>query len=89
MNNNIVVTQNTAPIQSAGLGAFGGGEQFRMALQAAEMLSTSNMVPAPYQKNPGSCFIAINTALRLKMDPLMVMQNLFVVQGAYKSECTK
>ena len=52
-----------------------------MAKQAAEMLASSSMVPAAYQNNPGSCFIAINTALRLRMDPLMVMQNLYVVHG--------
>ena len=46
------------------------------------MLASSSMVPDAYKRNPGSCFIAINTALRLRMDPLMVMQNLYVVHGA-------
>ncbi|WP_354832439.1 hypothetical protein ABGM91_11395 [Akkermansia muciniphila] len=63
------------------LGAFASGEQFQMAMQAAEMLASSSMVPTTYQNNPGSCFIALNTALRLRMDPLMIMQNLYVVQG--------
>lgn len=45
------------------------------------MLASSSMVPDAYKRNPGSCFIAINTALRLRMDPLMVMQNLYVVHG--------
>ncbi len=52
-----------------------------MAKQAAEMLASSSMVPVTYQNNPGSCFIALNTALRLRMDPLMIMQNLYVVQN--------
>ena len=52
-----------------------------MATQAAEMLASSSMVPVTYQNNPGSCFIALNTALRLRMDPLMIMQNLYVVQN--------
>ncbi|WP_146018764.1 hypothetical protein [Akkermansia muciniphila] len=63
------------------LGAFANSEQFQMAKQAAEMLASSSMVPAAYQNNPGSCFIALNTALRLRMDPLMIMQNLYVVQN--------
>lgn len=63
------------------LGAFANGEQFQMAMQAAEMLASSSMVPTTYQNNPGSCFVALNTALRLRMDPLMIMQNLYVVQG--------
>lgn len=63
------------------LGAFANGEQFQMAMRAAEMLASSSMVPTTYQNNPGSCFIALNSALRLRMDPLMIMQNLYVVQG--------
>ena len=63
------------------LGAFANSEQFQMAKQAAEMLASSSMVPVTYQNNPGSCFIALNTALRLRMDPLMIMQNLYVVQN--------
>ena len=63
------------------LGAFANSEQFQMAKQAAEMLASSSMVPVTYKNNPGSCFIALNTALRLRMDPLMIMQNLYVVQN--------
>lgn len=83
MNTN---TTESLTIQEQGqqlsvLGAFANGEQFQMAMQAAEMLASSSMVPTTYQNNPGSCFIALNTALRLRMDPLMIMQNLYVVQG--------
>lgn len=88
VNTNNMNTPNTESltIQEQGqqlsvLGAFANGEQFSMAMQAAEMLASSSMVPATYQNNPGSCFIALNTALRLRMDPLMIMQNLYVVQG--------
>ena len=82
----ITNTTESLTIQEQGqqlsvLGAFANGEQFQMAMQAAEMLATSSMVPTTYQNNPGSCFIALNTALRLRMDPLMIMQNLYVVQG--------
>lgn len=83
MNTN---TTESLTIQEQGhqlsvLGAFANGEQFQMAMQAAEMLASSSMVPTTYQNNPGSCFIALNTALRMRMDPLMIMQNLYVVQG--------
>ena len=82
----ITNTTESLTIQEQGqqlsvLGAFANGEQFQMAMQAAEMLASSSMVPTTYQNNPGSCFIALNTALRLRMDPLMIMQNLYVVQG--------
>ena len=85
-NNMNTPTTESLTLQEQGqqlsvLGAFANSEQFQMATQAAEMLASSSMVPDAYKRNPGSCFIAINTALRLRMDPLMVMQNLYVVHG--------
>ena len=85
-NNMNTTTTESLTLQEQGqqlsvLGAFANSEQFQMAKQAAEMLASSSMVPAAYQNNPGSCFIALNTALRLRMDPLMIMQNLYVVQN--------
>lgn len=85
-NNMNTPTTESLTLQEQGqqlsvLGAFANSEQFQMAKQAAEMLASSSMVPAAYQNNPGSCFIALNTALRLRMDPLMIMQNLYVVQN--------
>ena len=85
-NNMNTPTTESLTLQEQGqqlsvLGAFANSEQFQMAKQAAEMLASSSMVPTTYQNNPGSCFIALNTALRLRMDPLMVMQNLYVVHG--------
>lgn len=85
-NNMNTPTTESLTLQEQGqqlsvLGAFANSEQFQMATQAAEMLASSSMVPVTYQNNPGSCFIALNTALRLRMDPLMIMQNLYVVQN--------
>lgn len=85
-NNMNTTTTESLTLQEQGqqlsvLGAFANSEQFQMAKQAAEMLASSSMVPAAYQNNPGSCFIALNTALRLRMDPLMIMQNLYVVKN--------
>ena len=85
-NNMNTPTTESLTLQEQGqqlsvLGAFANSEQFQMAKQAAEMLASSSMVPTTYQNNPGSCFIALNTALRLRMDPLMIMQNLYVVQN--------
>lgn len=85
-NNMNTPTTESLTLQEQGqqlsvLGAFANSEQFQMAKQAAEMLASSSMVPVTYQNNPGSCFIALNTALRLRMDPLMIMQNLYVVQN--------
>lgn len=51
--------------------------------RVAKMYSSSQIVPKQYQgaENIGNCVIAIDMANRLKMHPLMVMQNLYIVYG--------
>jgi hypothetical protein len=39
------------------------------------------MVPKDYQGNIANCLVALETAQRLNMSPLMVMQNLHVIHG--------
>lgn len=63
------------------LGIFGTSDNFIMAMQMAKALSESTIVPQVYQKNPSNCLIAIEQAQRLNISPLMVMQNLFPIQG--------
>ena len=63
------------------LGIFGTEDNFIMATQMAKALAESTIVPATYQKNWSNCLIAIEQAQRLKVSPMMVMQNLYVIQG--------
>jgi len=51
------------------------------AFKMAEMLSKSTFIPIAYQQNPPNCLIAIDIANRMNMPPLMVLQNLYIVQG--------
>lgn len=44
-------------------------------------LSQSTMIPKEYQGNVGSCLIACEMAARVNLSPLMVMQQLAVVNG--------
>lgn len=63
------------------LGIFGTEDNFIMATQMAKALAESTIVPQTYQKNWSNCLIAIEQAQRLKVSPMMVMQNLYVIQG--------
>lgn len=63
------------------LGIFGTSDNFIMAMQMAKALSSSTIVPSTFQKNDANCLIAIEQAQRLRVSPLMVMQNLYVIQG--------
>jgi len=56
-------------------------QSFELMQRAAKLLSASSLVPDAYKGNLPNCVIALNMAQRLGADPLMVMQNLYVVHG--------
>lgn len=58
-------------------------DAFQTAMRMANALSASTIVPREYQgeKGLGNCMIALEMANRLKTSPMMVMQNLYVVNG--------
>ncbi|MGG2103797.1 hypothetical protein [Stenotrophomonas sp. NRRL B-14846] len=60
---------------------FSHGNAFNLAVKMASMLSDSTVIPAPYQGNPSNCLIAIDYAARLRVSPVMLMQNMDVVKG--------
>ena len=62
---------------------FQSAEGFALLQRMANMFVSSTLVPKQFQgkDNFGNCVIALNMAQRLGVDPLMVMQNLYVVYG--------
>lgn len=70
---------------------FGSLQSFELMQRAAKLLSSSTLVPAAYRAfdekkgdNPNAlanCVVALNMAQRMGADPLMVMQNLYIVEG--------
>lgn len=75
------VTQQNNKVTDFSLGIFGTSDNFIMAMQMAKALSSSSVVPKEYQGNPSNALVAIEIAQRLSTSPLMVMQNLDVIQG--------
>lgn len=69
-----VINDNTIP-------GFGNKQSLELALKAANILGKSTLVPQEYQNNIPNCVIALNMASRMNADPLMVMQNLYIVYG--------
>ena len=57
--------------------------RFSLIQRKAKAMSLSTIVPAHYQGEKGfaNCIVAMNMAERLDADPLMVMQNLYIVHG--------
>jgi hypothetical protein len=58
-------------------------ESFDFGQRMAKSLCQSDLVPQAYQGQKGlaNCLIAIETANRLRISPLMVMQNTNIIQG--------
>ena len=58
---------------------------FELMQRVARGFTASSLVPAIYRgltpEALGNCMIALNLAQRMKADPLMVMQNLTIIQG--------
>ncbi len=54
---------------------------FEALQRAARMFASSNLVPKAYQGNIANCVIALNIALRMQADPLMVLQSLDIIHG--------
>lgn len=47
----------------------------------AQNLSEATIIPETFQGKPANVLIALNMAQRLNADPLMVMQNMYIVYG--------
>ncbi|MBF0482246.1 MAG: hypothetical protein HQK81_10890 [Desulfovibrionaceae bacterium] len=69
-----------APVPAVSVGLT-DSESFALAQRVARMFSESMLVPKAFQGAIGNCVIALNMASRMGADPLMVMQNLYVVHG--------
>ncbi|WMC91226.1 hypothetical protein [Kineothrix sp. MB12-C1] len=62
-------------------GVFSTIENFKDMYDIGKMFASSTLVPQAYQGKPMDCTIAVDMANRMGVSPMMVMQNLYVVQG--------
>lgn len=77
-NNNTMLAAPAAQGQGGMLTAF---RNLPEMLNVAAALANSSIVPKAYQRQEGNVLIALDMAQRLGCAPLMVMQNVYVVQG--------
>lgn len=70
------------PAQSAEIG-FSSIEGFVQLQRMANLFTCSSMVPETFrgQSNLGNAVIALDMAIRMKANPLAVMQNIYIVHG--------
>lgn len=75
----------TAPPASANLPTVNAGffdlQGFELIQRVSKAFASSDLVPKQYQGNLANCMIAMDMAQRIGANPLMVMQNLYIVHG--------
>ena len=49
--------------------------------RVANTFANSTLVPKDFQQKPSDCFIAVQMAVRLQVDPFMFMQNVYMAPG--------
>lgn len=71
------------PHEVSQVGVFADPKHFEHAQRVAGMLVASKLAPEIFQgkENLGSAVIAVDMAFRLRMNPLMVMQQIYIVYG--------
>lgn len=77
------LTVTAAPRASHAMSVFSNDQAFVSAQRMCRALTTSNLVPENYrgETNMGNALIALDMANRMGISPLMVMQNLHVIEG--------
>lgn len=55
--------------------------KFEQAYRIAKVFSASQLVPEIFQGSEANCMVAMNMAMRLQIDPMMLMQNMYIVHG--------
>lgn len=71
----------TAPAGAGGSDMIMNPEAFEHGQRVAKLFASSQLVPQHLQGRPADCFLALHMAARLGEDPLMVAQNIVIVQG--------
>lgn len=56
-------------------------DAFDQAYRTARLFASSQLVPQHLRDKPADCFIALHMAHRMGEDPLMIAQNIVIIQG--------
>lgn len=78
MENELLVAENQSSLST---NVFSDPDAFQNIFNIGKMFAASSLVPQAYQGKPMDCTIAVDMANRMGVSPMMVMQNLYVVQG--------
>lgn len=55
--------------------------RFSQIQRIAKMFASSDLVPEVFQGKVANCAVALQMAFRLQVDPMMLMQNMYILKG--------
>jgi len=79
-NSSINQSQIQAPIVQSLMPISSSQQSFELMQRKAKAYATSDIVP-PQFRNVSNCIVALEMAQRMDMNPLMLMQNSYVIHG--------
>jgi hypothetical protein len=74
-----MIRVESAPLNSGSI--FTDTKLFNEIGTIAKVLAESSIIPSHFQKNVPNVLIALEISIRMKTSPMLVMQNLYVVNG--------
>jgi len=63
-------------------------EVMERAFKFSELISQADIIPSQYRGKPANVFIAVQSAFRMNLDPMLIMQNTFIMNGEPKMKST-
>lgn len=82
----VETAKNEMPVKSQdtinyGMTMWSDTKSMNAAMKVANLLAKSQLLPEQYIGHPENCLIAIDIANRMRVSPLLVAQNLYIVRG--------
>ena len=71
----------TVAVDDSSFSSYLDTAKFNQLWRVANVFAGSNLVPEHYQGKTNNCFLAIQMATRLEIEPMMFMQNSYIVHG--------
>ena len=56
-------------------------ELMEKALRFSEIMAEADIIPVHYRGKVANVFIAVQSALRMNLDPIQIMQNTYILSG--------
>jgi len=84
----VAVQSNNKVADFSDGGIYNSSDSFILATNMAKTLAQSTIVPRDFQKSWENCMVAISESKKLGVDPFVVMNNMYLIQGriTWKSE---